>query len=197
MVTSCTVVRRTIPAVGFVVLGLLAGDPLVARGHTPEPLTSTTIQFQVDTGGGPFVLSLLEGAPAFVRWADTTTSMVAFFPRISDEARGTVDLAVFEVEHHEEGLRLGKSLGKISARPGSPSYLPGPHFVELRPLSIQRGDSGPVGLLRKEGPRKELPDGPFAAGLCCITSGGVTTCGCAVQGGDQSCCAPACCHLIY
>ena len=153
------------------------------------------IQLRVNSGDGDFTLYVPVGTPAFISVDGARERGIAFVPVLRNAADARIELHVFK--HGGEGLTLdrGEPHEVREAQIGFPSYLLVPHLVEIEPLgvlTVERG--GQRRPLAKSGSATE-PLGP-QDWLCCISSGGVTTCGCAVIQGEQSCCSGPCCSIF-
>lgn len=177
-------------------LALWAAGPLEAADRQltlwPSP---RIIQLQMDSGSGPIVVKVLEGTPALI--VDRRGPMplrCAVVPKIVDDQAGHIELRVYRLDEEGQKLALGKLLETVPTQVGYTSFLVASGLLEVTPLGFLESKRETASAASRSAGRVPRLPSPEAS-LCCINMGGVTTCGCAVEQGGQSCCSGACCAI--
>jgi hypothetical protein len=162
------------------------------------PVSQKIVNLEVQVPDGHWIKgAVLEGDQFRVEDHDLKVTM-AFIPLT--KAGGGVLVRVFRIEKHEDGNESIHFVEEIESGLGETAYTKkaaAAFSVRVVKVTEPPAEGGGRPALKSscKASSGSIALSKFIAGRCCITCGGNTSCGCAVDDTCGSCCAGGCCQV--
>lgn len=190
--------KKTFPLFAAIAL-LLAGSVAGAEKAQSVPVSDKIVKLEVQAPDGHWIKGMVREGDQFRIHDSALNLTMAMVPIITE--RG-IRIRTFRVEDRGEGNESMHFVEEIETSIGETGFTRKARFglgvrvlevvtpkADLDPRIPATKGCGKAGKLFEEG------FGTGQVGRCCVTCGGTTSCGCAVEDTCGSCCSGGCCYV--
>jgi hypothetical protein len=182
----------------FVAAGfLLAGAAARAEKAQSVPVSDKIIKLEVQAPDGHWIKGAVREGDQFRIEDHVLNVTMALVPITTDSG---IRFRTFRIEDRGEGNESMHFVEEFETGLGETAYTRKARIglgVKVREVVVPKEDLDPrTPVLKGCGKAgKFLEEGYVQPGRCCVTCGGTTSCGCAVEDTCGTCCSGGCCYF--